>query len=90
MLHAVIAVGIQLLVGKLTGNWWLPAAAMSALYIGREHAQAEYRWIEHFGYGRRANMPWYGGFQPKAWTLKSLLDWVLPLLATVALALIMG
>jgi hypothetical protein len=90
MLHAVIAVGIQLLVGKLTGNWWLPAAVMSALYMGREHAQAEYRWIEKYGLGLRANMPWYGGFTSRAWTRKSMLDWVLPLLATVALALVMG
>jgi hypothetical protein len=90
MLHAVIAVGIQLLVGKLTGNWWLPAAAMSALYIGREHAQAEYKWIERYGLGLRANMPWWGGFDSRVWNIKSLLDWVLPLLATVALALVMG
>jgi len=35
-------------------------------------------------------MPWYGGFTSRAWTRKSMLDWVLPLLATVALALVMG
>lgn len=53
---------------------------MASFYIGREHAQAEYRWIESFGYGKRRNMPWWGGFDYRVWNAGSLLDWVMPIL----------
>jgi hypothetical protein len=47
--HPAVALGVQILIGLLTGNFWLGALAGSAIFIGREHAQAEYRWIERFG-----------------------------------------
>ena len=50
----------------------------SAFYLGREITQAEYRYIEAHG-RKRANCPWWCGFMPEAWTLKGLLDWILPL-----------
>lgn len=86
MIHVPVAIFAQLIFGLLAGDWWTPAAAMSALFIGREHAQAEYRWIERYGLGLRANMPWYGGFQPRVWTIKSLYDCLLPAAATLTLA----
>jgi hypothetical protein len=55
--------------------------------MGREHAQAEYRVIVAYYGGKRANMPWYGGFEPKAWTSKGLLDWLLPVGATLVVAI---
>lgn len=59
----------------------------SAYFIGRELAQAEYRWIEHIGQGLRANMPWWGPFDPQVWTtLDQSVDWIGPLTATSALA----
>ena len=58
---------------------------IAAVYIGREHAQAEYRWINTYGRGFRRNMPWWGGFDHKVWNLKSLLDWFLPLIVAVAI-----
>ena len=54
-----------------------------AFYFGREHAQAEYRYIEAHG-GKRESCPWYCGFLPEAWTVKGLLDWLFPVvIATV-------
>lgn len=88
MIHALIALGFQAAIGIATGNWWI-GAAFALFYMGREHAQAEYRWIERFGSGRRANMPWWGGFDPKVWNLKSLTDWAFPIAATTALAVFM-
>jgi hypothetical protein len=87
--HTAVAVGVQLVAGHLAQNWLVPGLVLSALYMGREHAQAEYRWIEHYGSGLRANMPWYGGFTPRAWTAKAMLDWVLPLAATTAVTLLL-
>jgi hypothetical protein len=85
--HILIAVSIQLIIGLLTGNWWAGAAAGSFLFIGREHAQAESRWISLFGNHKRINMPWYGGFDKRVWThLDSWCDWVAPTLAVVGVA----
>lgn len=89
MIHALIALLIQTVVGYATGNWWA-GVVVAMFYVGREHAQAEYRWIERFGFRRRANMPWWGGFDPKVWNLKSLTDWSIPLSATTAIAVIAG
>ncbi|EMX6803347.1 hypothetical protein AAHJ44_003303, partial [Escherichia coli] len=38
----------------------------------------EYRWIEMFGHGKRMNMPWWGGFDPRVWDVGSLFDFVVP------------
>lgn len=58
-----------------------------AFFAGREHAQAEYRWIEKFGQGKRANMPEWGGFDPRVWDTHSLW-WNLSLPFLVGLAFV--
>ena len=47
------------------------AVLISAFFAGREHAQAEYRWIEHYGNGKRANMKWWNAFEPRVWNFHS-------------------
>ena len=51
-------------------------------YIGREHAQAEYRYIEAHG-RKRANCPWWCGFMPEAWTMKGVMDFLLPIIVVM-------
>lgn len=58
-------------------------------FIGREIAQAEYRWIEAFGGGLRANMGWFDRFNPKVWKTTDVLDWALPLAVAVVLPAIL-
>lgn len=89
MIHAIIALTIQAIIGLVTGDW-LYGASFALFYMGREHAQAEYRWIETYGGGRRANMPWWGGFDPKVWNLKSITDWLLPCLAVIVLGIVIN
>jgi hypothetical protein len=85
--HLIEALLIQVIIGVLSGNWWAGAAAGSFFFIGREHAQAEYRWIDLLGHGKRINMPWWGGFDKRVWThLDSWLDWSVPALATLSVA----
>lgn len=48
-------------------------------FLGREVAQAEYRYIESHG-GKREECPWYCGFLPESWNLKAVLDWNIPML----------
>lgn len=79
LVHAAVAVAAQVIVGVTTGNWWLGGALACAWFVAREHTQAEYRWIASFGKGKRANMPWWGGFDRRAWNLSSFADWVVPL-----------
>jgi hypothetical protein len=85
--HSAIALVLQAIIGLVTGDWWMGAAAGSLFFVGREHAQAEYRNIEHHYGGRRANMPWWGGMDPRVWNIKSLLDFILPSIACVAVAI---
>ena len=58
--------------------FWLPA-----FYVGREEAQAECRYIDTHG-GHRDKCPWYCGLLPQSWTLKGLLDFLLPLSVSLA------
>jgi len=85
MKHILPALLAQLLLSPF--NWWLGALFAIGYYLGREMAQAEYRVILYFYDGKRVNMPWYGGFERRAWNTKSILDWALPTLAVLMVAL---
>ena len=80
-MHAAISLVIQALVGLLTGNWWLGGLLACTWWIAREHTQAEYRWIEKYGQGKRANMPEWAGFDYRVWNVPSLLDFIAPVVA---------
>lgn len=82
--HAAIAVAMQCAFGLLSGMWTAGGAIGCIWFIAREHTQAEYRWIAQIGGGKRVNMPWWGGFDRRAWNIPSLLDWLVPVLACTA------
>lgn len=85
--HSLIALCIQLVIYLVSGDCWIGAAAASFYFIGREYAQAEYRLIyTHYG-NKRANAPWWCGFERRAWTRKGMLDWVVPSIVVVAFAI---
>jgi hypothetical protein len=86
--HILLALGIQLIVRLITRSWSAGAAAACTWFVSREITQAEYRWIEQFGAGRRANMPWWGGLDARVWQhLDPWLDWIVPSLVVAAIAL---
>ena len=86
MLHIPLAILIQCIIAYFF-DWNVGAAAASWYFIGREYAQAEYRLIEHYYGGRRANMPALAPLREAcAWDLKSVLDWILPLVSTGIIA----
>ena len=87
--HLALAVAIQVFTVWLLRSWFAGAFAASAWSISREVTQAEYRWIEWFGEGRRANMSWWGSTDPRVWHLDAMLDWVVPCVAVFAVATIM-
>lgn len=77
MVHAIITL-IVCIVVILTGLPVWCCLLPAFWYMGREFAQAEYRYIDAFCDGKRERMPWYAGFLPAAWTVKGMLDWILP------------
>jgi hypothetical protein len=85
--HALAALALQAALGLLTGRWWTSAALVSGYFIGREVAQAEYRWIELYGNGLRANMPWWGPLDLRVWPkVDQWMDLFAPVIATCSLA----
>lgn len=86
--HPVIALVLQAVIGLVSNDWWVGAAAGAFYFVGREYAQAEYRNIEANYGGRRSNMPYFGGLEPRAWTLKGLTDFIYPSVAVTAVALL--
>ena len=81
MIHALITLALAAL--AWTVGLHTEASAMSAaFYCGREHAQAEYRAIKSFYGGKRANAPWWCGFERRAWNSKSAVDWLGPMAVT--------
>jgi len=77
-------------IGFPTGNWLAGAMLGSGFFIGREHAQAEYRAIQNYYGGKRANMPEFEGLKPRNWNVKSLLDFVFPVIATISTVVIIN
>jgi hypothetical protein len=86
MIHAAIAVAVQLLLMFAGIDPWLAGLAPVAFYFGREMAQAEHRTIQNRFGNRRANAPWYVGFIPHGWTRDTVLDATLPVIAVAAVA----
>ena len=87
--HIIPALLIQLGISLALRNLPAGAAAACVWSISREITQAEYRWIEQFGEGLRANMPWWGGLDPRVWQKADpWLDWILPSLLAIAIAIV--
>lgn len=90
--HAAIALVMQVVIGLLTGNLWVGAAFGAAFFIGREHAQAEERYIEANGGSRYHTpvAPEWAVFNLRWWDRDALLDWITPTVAVVIVACLVG
>ena len=82
LIHPIAALIITAL-AHYYGHGLIGASIVSAFFAGREHAQAEYKWIEHYGWGRRANLRWWNAFDSRVWDTHS---WFWNLALPVALA----
>ena len=83
MIHSLITIAVCVVIALSGLPYWM--CMMPAVwYMGREYSQAEYRYIEAYCYRKRENMPWYAPFLACSWTVKGMLDWILPLLVSVA------
>lgn len=85
MIHAIVTMAIAAIAWPI--GFHSEAAMLTAsFYCGREHAQAEYRAIKSFYGGKRANAPWWCGFELRVWDAKSMVDWLGPV-AVASLAM---
>ena len=83
LIHPAVTAGLALLFA-LFGMAWLGGLIGAVFFIAREQAQAEYRWIERYGGGLRANLPWWGAFDPRVWDRHSLVfNLALPVVVAV-------
>ena len=65
------------------------AIGIACFFIGRELTQAEYKWIQRYGNGKRANMPWYGSLDYRVWDTHSFWwNLTLPLTLTLLIAMV--
>jgi hypothetical protein len=87
--HILLALAIQLAIRSALKSWSAGAGAAIAWAVSREITQAEYRWIETYGGHLRANMPWWGGLDPRVWQhADPWLDWIAPTVVVTAVALV--
>ena len=76
--HSVVTL-IVVLIACLFGLGFYALVLMSGVWVGREHAQAEYRYMKLHGINR-SDLKWYDGFKTEAWDRdSSLYDMVFPI-----------
>lgn len=80
--HAIYALLMQAAVALVAGDLWLGAAFGAAFFVGREHAQAEAK------VPPGARMPEMEALRARYWSVDAMLDWIVPLVAVVAAAMI--
>ncbi|CAN5230362.1 hypothetical protein BH10PSE12_BH10PSE12_22290 [soil metagenome] len=96
--HVPVAIAVQLLSWALgrrlripvRASLWMGCFAGSAVCVMREITQHEYRWIEAYGHGLRANMPGYEGLKFWDWNRHSIEETIAAIIAVVAVALVAG
>lgn len=77
---------VAALIGYFFGFATEGAILVMTYFVGREIAQAEYRWIQRYGLGKRRNMPWWGPLDYRVWDSHSFWwNTILPLLVTILL-----
>ena len=83
--HALFAVLIQLSLFPVLG--WVGAGAVAIAFLaGREYAQVEYKVRNATGRSLTKMMPWH--LRPKYWSLDTVLDVLIPVIAVTAVVFI--
>jgi hypothetical protein len=76
---SVLAAVLWLITGDLKTSIAVGCGFGAGFFVGREHDQAEDRWVKKFGEGKSSNMPWWGGLDLRVWDeIDPWMDWVLP------------
>ncbi len=85
--HTIIALLIQGIAWLLTGSLWLGAILAIGFFAGREHNQAEMRYMALHKLNR-SQSPWSMGFSKEAWNADSFFnDLFIPAIAVCVVAI---
>ncbi len=77
LVHTAFAVGFQIPLGLLTGNFCYGAVLAIGFFLGREHAQRQYNIAKEKKVTVKDLKPWEG-FDIIKWSEDSTFDWLLP------------
>lgn len=87
LFHGAVAVIIQGLCYILFKDWFVGIAVSTALFYGREHAQAQYKLAD----GKSIKeLEWSVGANPLEWNLDSKLDVAIPIAMTTSVAFLLN
>ena len=76
--HSLITIGV-VLAATLAGYGVYALILIAGFWLGREHSQAEYRYMSKF-HINRGNLGFFDGFNPLVWNYDSFVnDLVLPI-----------
>lgn len=75
--HTLATIAAMIAADMLGYSAVIAGALTVAYWLGREMAQAEYRYMSMHR-TNRAEAPWWMSVHPAAWDIKSVLDWALP------------
>ena len=76
--HSFITFGV-VLVATLLGCGLYALLVMAGFWTGREHSQAEYRYMSAHSINR-SNLKWYDGFKLESWNYDSFVnDLIIPI-----------
>lgn len=80
--HLVAALIAQAIIWLATGSLWFGFVFVSGLFLGREHAQFEYK------IGDPSKLKWFEALAFWKWSLDAKLDLIIPVGATLLVALL--
>ena len=81
--HVLVTIAAMIAAYMLGYSAVIAGAMTVAYWLGREMAQAEYRYM-YIKRINRAMAPWWMSLKREAWDIKSVMDWALPAGAVVA------
>lgn len=76
LMHIIIAITLQAIVGIISGDWLAGGLFASGLYFGREHAQREYK------IGDPSKLKGYEALDFFNWSTDAKLDLLGPVIST--------
>lgn len=89
IVHGVIALVFQLVIGLLLHNWWYGFFLAAGLFWEREHDQKQHN-IAAATNRKVKDLQWYEGADMTKWHLDSWMDFTVPFITTLAVAIVMS
>ena len=87
VLHGCMALILQAMIGVVTLNAWYGFFLAAGLFWGREHDQKQHNIAKQKGCTVK-DLEWYEGANMFAWHQDSVMDFAVPFVATLVVAIV--